>query len=71
MAIEKNCASFLWYALFSHLINFSRTHLEILEGELQHVPEDVAEDLRLALHKHIFVVERLDHLRLYLEEDNG
>lgn len=51
------------------VVIFFNTHLEVLQGELQHVPEDVAEDLRLALHQHIFIVQRLDHLRLHLEED--
>lgn len=43
------------------------THLKVLEGELQHVSEDIAEDLRLPLHQHIFVVQRLDHLWFDLE----
>lgn len=43
------------------------THLKVLKGELQHVSEDIAKDLRLPLHQHIFIIERLDHLWFYLE----
>lgn len=46
------------------------THLKVLKGELQHVSEDIAKDLRLPLHQHIFIIERLDHLWFYLENIN-
>lgn len=45
-----------------------KTHLEVLQGELQHVTEDITEDLRLPLHQHIFIVQRLDHLWFHLED---
>lgn len=47
--------------------NWCKTHLKVLQGKLQHVSEDIAEDLRLPLHQHIFIVERLDHLWFDLE----
>lgn len=46
------------------------TYLKVFQGELQHVSEDIAEDLRLSLHQHILIVQRLDHLRFYLQNIN-
>lgn len=43
-------------------------YLKVLQGELQHVSEDITEDLRLPLHQHILIVQRLDHLRLHLQK---
>ena len=45
--------------------------LEVFQGELQHVPEDIAEDLRLPLDQNILVVQRLDHFGLHLEQKTG
>lgn len=42
------------------------THLEVLQGELQHVPEDITEDLGLPLDQHTLIVQRLNHLGLHL-----
>lgn len=44
------------------------SYLEVICGELQHVPQDVADDLGLPLYEHILIVQRLDDLRLHLEE---
>lgn len=43
------------------------THLEVIGGELQHVPESIADDLRLPLKNHIFIVQRFYDLRLDLQ----
>lgn len=45
-------------------------YLKVLQGELQHVSEDITEDLRLPLHQHILIVQRLDHLRFHLQKIN-
>lgn len=44
------------------------SYLEVVSGELQHVPQNIADDLGLPLHEHILIVQRLDDLRLHLEE---
>ncbi len=60
--------AWMWHTLPSkHAWHRCETHLEVLQGELQHVSEDITEDLRLPLHQHIFIVQRLDHLRFHLE----
>lgn len=43
-------------------------YLKVLQGELQHVSEDITKDLRLPLHQHILIVQRLDHLRFHLQK---
>lgn len=43
-------------------------YLKVLQGELQHVSEDITEDLCLPLHQHILIVQRLDHLRFHLQK---
>lgn len=55
--------------MFLDMIDKQRceTYLKVLQGELQHVSEDIAEDLRLPLHQHILVVQWLYHLRFHLQ----
>lgn len=45
-------------------------YLKVLQGELQHVSEDITEDLRLPLHQHILIVQRLNHLWFDLQKMN-
>ena len=40
--------------------------LEVVQGELQHVSEDIAEDLSLPLQQDALIVQRLNDLRLHL-----
>lgn len=48
------------------------SNLEVVRGELQHVPQDVADDLGLPLQDHGLVVQRLYDLRLDLKQtENG
>lgn len=49
-------------------ITLPTSYLEVVRGELQHVPQDITDDLGLPLQEHIFVVQRLDDLRLYLKQ---
>lgn len=44
------------------------SYLEVISGELQHVTQDIADDLRFSLDEHILIVQRLDDLWFYLKE---
>lgn len=46
------------------------TYLKVFQGELQHVSEDIAEDLCLLLHQHTLILQRLNDLRFYLQNMN-
>lgn len=43
------------------------SHLEVVCGELQHVPQNITDDLGLPLQNHTLVVQRLYDLGLYLK----
>lgn len=45
------------------------SHLEVVGGKLQHVPQSIADDLRLPLKNHVLVVQRFYDLRLDLQEN--
>lgn len=42
-------------------------YLEVVCGELQHVPQDVTDDLGLSLQDHTLIIQRLNDLRLHLQ----
>lgn len=44
-------------------------YLEVISGELQHVPQNITDDLGLPLQNHILIVQRLYDLWLYLKKD--
>lgn len=44
------------------------SNLEVVRGELQHVPQNVTDDLGLPLHNHGLVVQRLYDLWLHLKQ---
>lgn len=42
-------------------------YLEVVCGELQHVPQGIADDLGLPLQDHALVIQGLHNLRLHLQ----
>ena len=61
---QRSQRNFLTYVT---LVKRRESHLKVLERELQHVSEDITEDLGLPLDQHIFIVQWLDHLRFHLD----
>ena len=45
------------------------SHLEVVGGELQHVPQDIADDLGLLLDQDALIVQGVHHLRSDLQTD--
>lgn len=60
----------MWMFLDMSYKKRCETYLKVFQGELQHVSEDIAEDLRLFLHQHSLIFQRLDHLWFYLQNIN-
>lgn len=46
-------------------------YLEVVCGELQHVPQDITDDLGLPLQDHALVIQGLDDLGLHLQSKEG